>query len=221
MLRTGVCQNGRSLSHCRERQGRDGRERFLDRRRSAGSHGRLAGAGLAEARRRHAGGRVPALRPPGRRLDRGLHRAPRAISCPTRRQAGSPCRCSAGIGARAGESRWIASWPTSNGRSLPHVTHWNHPGFMAYFATSGALPGVFGGSAHRRPQQHRLAVENLSGVDGTGAGHSPLAARVAAASGELVRHDPRRRFGGQPACGHRRARSVPRAGPRDRTAVRA
>lgn len=25
---------------------------------------------------------------------------------------------------------------------LPHVTHWNHPGFLAYFATSGAAPGV-------------------------------------------------------------------------------
>ena len=25
---------------------------------------------------------------------------------------------------------------------LPHVTHWNHPGFMAYFATSGSAPGV-------------------------------------------------------------------------------
>ena len=25
---------------------------------------------------------------------------------------------------------------------LPHVTHWNHPGFLAYFATSGSAPGV-------------------------------------------------------------------------------
>lgn len=25
---------------------------------------------------------------------------------------------------------------------LPHVTHWNHPGFMGYFATSGSAPGV-------------------------------------------------------------------------------
>ncbi len=25
---------------------------------------------------------------------------------------------------------------------LPHVTHWNHPGFMGYFATSGSGPGV-------------------------------------------------------------------------------
>jgi len=27
---------------------------------------------------------------------------------------------------------------------LPHVTHWNHPGFMAYFATSASGPGVLG-----------------------------------------------------------------------------
>ena len=25
---------------------------------------------------------------------------------------------------------------------LPHTTHWNHPGFMAYFSTSGSAPGV-------------------------------------------------------------------------------
>jgi len=25
---------------------------------------------------------------------------------------------------------------------IPHVTHWNHPGFMGYFATSGSMPGV-------------------------------------------------------------------------------
>jgi len=25
---------------------------------------------------------------------------------------------------------------------IPHVTHWNHPGFMGYFATSGSIPGV-------------------------------------------------------------------------------
>ena len=27
---------------------------------------------------------------------------------------------------------------------LPGVTHWNHPGFFAYFATSGSAPGVLG-----------------------------------------------------------------------------
>ena len=25
---------------------------------------------------------------------------------------------------------------------LPAVTHWNHPGFLAYFATSASAPGI-------------------------------------------------------------------------------
>jgi aromatic-L-amino-acid decarboxylase len=25
---------------------------------------------------------------------------------------------------------------------LPHATHWNHPGFMGYFATTGSGPGI-------------------------------------------------------------------------------
>src|SRR5690242_20444528 len=28
--------------------------------------------------------------------------------------------------------------------SVPAVTHWNHPGFMAYFATTGSPPGILG-----------------------------------------------------------------------------
>jgi aromatic-L-amino-acid decarboxylase len=27
---------------------------------------------------------------------------------------------------------------------LPGITHWNHPGFMAYFNTSGSAPGILG-----------------------------------------------------------------------------
>ena len=27
---------------------------------------------------------------------------------------------------------------------VPHLTHWNHPGFMGYFATTGSAPGVLG-----------------------------------------------------------------------------
>jgi aromatic-L-amino-acid/L-tryptophan decarboxylase len=27
---------------------------------------------------------------------------------------------------------------------LPHTTHWNHPGFMAYFGISGSAPGILG-----------------------------------------------------------------------------
>ena len=27
---------------------------------------------------------------------------------------------------------------------VPALTHWNHPGFMAYFASSASVPGVLG-----------------------------------------------------------------------------
>jgi aromatic-L-amino-acid decarboxylase len=27
---------------------------------------------------------------------------------------------------------------------LPGITHWNHPGFMAYFSSSGSMPGIIG-----------------------------------------------------------------------------
>jgi glutamate/tyrosine decarboxylase-like PLP-dependent enzyme len=27
---------------------------------------------------------------------------------------------------------------------LPGITHWNHPGFFAYFANSGSYPGILG-----------------------------------------------------------------------------
>ena len=27
---------------------------------------------------------------------------------------------------------------------VPAMTHWNHPGFMAYFGTSGSAPGILG-----------------------------------------------------------------------------
>ncbi len=27
---------------------------------------------------------------------------------------------------------------------MPGITHWNHPGFFAYFAISGSGPGILG-----------------------------------------------------------------------------
>src|SRR5687768_5401192 len=27
---------------------------------------------------------------------------------------------------------------------VPRSTHWNHPGFMAYFATTASMPGILG-----------------------------------------------------------------------------
>ena len=41
-------------------------------------------------------------------------------------------------------SRWPTSWPTSTASSIPGITHWNHPGFMAYFGISGSPPGILG-----------------------------------------------------------------------------
>ena len=50
----------------------------------------------------------------------------------------------------------LATAPPEKGESLdsildeysrliePHVTHWNHPGFMAYFAITGSGPGILG-----------------------------------------------------------------------------
>jgi aromatic-L-amino-acid/L-tryptophan decarboxylase len=34
--------------------------------------------------------------------------------------------------------------PTSTRLILPHTTHWNHPGFMAYFGITGSGPGILG-----------------------------------------------------------------------------
>ncbi len=33
---------------------------------------------------------------------------------------------------------------------MPGMTHWNHPNFFAYFATSGSAAGIFGELAVRR-----------------------------------------------------------------------
>ena len=44
--------------------------------------------------------------------------------------------------ARGGASRSRRSSPTSSGSSFPGITHWNHPGFFAYFAITGSAPGV-------------------------------------------------------------------------------
>ena len=49
---------------------------------------------------------------------------------------------------------------------VPHVTHWNHPGFMGYFATSGSMPGVLGAfsrsASSGRSGRHRRRVSTRS-----------------------------------------------------------
>lgn len=46
-------------------------------------------------------------------------------------------------GPETGEA-WPAIFADFERHILPAVTHWNHPGFMAYFATSAAPPGILG-----------------------------------------------------------------------------
>ncbi|HWZ59658.1 MAG TPA: pyridoxal-dependent decarboxylase [Gemmatimonadaceae bacterium] len=40
-----------------------------------------------------------------------------------------------------GES-WDAIWADIHAHILPGITHWNHPGFFAYFAITGSGPGI-------------------------------------------------------------------------------
>ena len=41
-------------------------------------------------------------------------------------------------------SRSTRSWPTTSRLVEPNATHWQHPGFMAYFATTASGPGILG-----------------------------------------------------------------------------
>ena len=46
--------------------------------------------------------------------------------------------------AGASPSPSPTSSPTSTASSIPNATHWQHPGFMAYFATTASGPGMLG-----------------------------------------------------------------------------
>jgi aromatic-L-amino-acid decarboxylase len=48
-----------------------------------------------------------------------------------------------GSGPECGES-WDLIFQDFQQHVVPAVTHWNHPGFMAYFATSASPPGILG-----------------------------------------------------------------------------
>ena len=72
---------------------------------------------------------------------------------------------------------------------LPHVTHWNHPGFMGYFATSGSGPGVLGDLLASALNPIGLLWKTCPALVGTRAGHATLAGPLAGAAGGLVRHD--------------------------------
>ena len=92
--------------------------------------------------RRHGSRGVPPRRSSDRRLDCGLPRAPRAVPGALPREAGRrsgsalPAR-----GARGGRAlRRI--FEDFERIIVPGITHWNHPGFFAYFAITGSGPGV-------------------------------------------------------------------------------
>ena len=61
---------------------------------------------------------------------------------------------------------------------VPGMTHWNHPGFMAYFANHVARPRHSGRDAGGGAQRQWHGLEDVAGGDGTGAGDARLAARV-------------------------------------------
>ena len=42
---------------------------------------------------------------------------------------------------------------------VPALTHWSHPSFFAYFATSTSAPGIFGGTGRQRAPQPNNPVE--------------------------------------------------------------
>ena len=88
-------------------------------------------------------GRVPAPRPRARGLDGHVPRAGRAVS---RRAARRAWRRPPALPADAPEQGepFDAVFADFERVLVPALTHWNHPGFMAYFASSASPPGVLG-----------------------------------------------------------------------------
>ena len=88
---------------------------------------------------------------------------------------------------------------------LPHVTHWNHPGFMAYFVTTGSTPGVSRRFIGIGLEPDRPDLEDVSRACRVGTSHTTLAGGVDGIANRLVRHDTRRSVDWDHPCGHRGA----------------
>ena len=88
---------------------------------------------------------------------------------------------------------------------VPAVTHWNHPGFMAYFAISGSEPGILGELLATALNLNGMLWKSVAGGGGAGASGAGLAAGVDGAAGGLVRADIRYGVGGQHARDRGRA----------------
>ena len=59
---------------------------------------------------------------------------------------------------------------------MPGITHWNSPGFLAYFAITGSGPGILGEMISGALECECHAVAHLTSGDGTGTGDTRLAA---------------------------------------------
>ena len=80
-------------------------------------------------------------RSPGRRLARRLLRAPERFPVLAQVQPGDLVRALPSRAPEAPES-FDAIFDDFTRLVVPGITHWNHPGFFAYFAISGSGPGV-------------------------------------------------------------------------------
>ena len=88
--------------------------------------------------------RVPGGDAPRRRPAGGLPRAGRRAARPPRRPARRPAARSPRVAARSAASRWPTILDDYESVVQPRNTHWNHPGFLAYFAITGSAPGIVG-----------------------------------------------------------------------------
>ena len=95
----------------------------------------------ADVHGRHGSEGVPP-QATARRLDRRLPRRPGTLSGPVARV--SPATIRDALPAHAPEhgEPFDAIFADFERVILPGVTHWNHPGFFAYFAITGSAPGV-------------------------------------------------------------------------------
>ena len=69
-------------------------------------------------------------------------RIPAGIRCSRRSQPGDISDALPAAAPEPGESFDAASSRDFERIMLPGITHWNHPGFFAYFAITGSAPGV-------------------------------------------------------------------------------
>ena len=83
---------------------------------------------------------------------------------------------------------------------VPGLTHWNHPGFFAYFAITGSAPGILGELLAARAQRQRDALAHLAGGHRAGGGRPRLAAPAPRAARRVPRRHLRHRVDLDPAA---------------------